>query len=105
VFGTWNVETRDSFETVPGWTHLKDRSGGKKLMRQISLNVEHSVWCEQTFKTYTIYVHIQFSGAAEATKLDAAAPSAICDHFFCVLFDTERHIIMSIRVPVYSAYI
>jgi hypothetical protein len=49
-------------------------------------------------------VHIQFSGAAEAKKLDAAAPSANCEHFVCVLLDTERDI-MSICVSVYSAYI
>ncbi len=43
MFGTWHVETRDFLETVPGSTHLKDGSGGRKLMRQSSLNVEHSV--------------------------------------------------------------
>lgn len=72
-----DVENRNSIEPATERAHLAE----KKSQCSAVINIP---------QTYTIHVHIHLTCAAEANKFNAAGPSALGQHFFCVMFNTGK---------------
>ena len=79
VFSTFNIEHRYSSETSAGCAHLWETTGSGRRC--------YFLW--QITPTYTIYVYIRTTVAAEAKELNATAVCRLTKHFLGILFDAK----------------
>lgn len=79
MFSTVNIEYRNSSEAVSTCAHLGEEG-------RVTMWICYSAYYAAI---YTIYVHIHTINATEANQLNASAPSALSEHFLCILFHTK----------------